>query len=154
MVVRKALPRVAGHGHIRDQERDYVLGLELDPEEENLGWPRKAVADSPVLALEGGREIAGALAGEVCYTPRRPEEGQGADSNHPGHPGVEEGRQSWVGVADREAEDSPAEEALHKEGTGVLRTKVSDCVMRVFGRDIRLGGWYGLYDIFSRSVNR
>lgn len=151
MVVRRALPRVAGHGHIRGQERDYVLGLELDPEEDNLGWPRKAAADSPVLALEGGREIAGALAGEVCYTPRRPEEGQEADSNHPG---AEEGCQSWEGVADREAEDSPAEEALRMEGTGVLHTRVSDYVMRVSGRDIRLGGWYGLYDIFSKSVNR
>lgn len=159
MVVRRALLQVVVHGHIRDQDRDrdYVLDLELDPVGGNLDHLRKAAVDNPVLVLEGSREIAEALAGEVCYTPHLPEDGQEgredreADSNHLG---VEEDRQTPVDVADREAEDSPAAgEGLHTEDTGVLQKGVSDCVMSVSGRDLRPCGWYGLYDIVSGSVN-
>lgn len=119
------------HGHIQDQEQDrdqdqdqdHVLRLALGLVGGNLGLGRlrTAVAGTPVLE-EGSREIAEALAGEVCYNPHHHEEDQQAGSDHPGEG---EDRRNWVGVAGKGPEDSPAGEGLRTEGTVVLHTKES-----------------------------
>lgn len=133
MAVRKAFLQVVGRGHIRDQDPDYVLGLAaLGLVGDNLGRLRTAEADSPVLAVEGSREIAEALAGEVYYNPHHHEEDQEADSDHHGEEEDQEDRRNWVGVVDRGPEDSPAgEEGLRTEDTVVLQNKkVSVCIMK------------------------